>query len=280
VSWAPRTLARAWLVASGVLLASQWLVAAPGSSEAKVGPARGTLLIVGGGSMAKLWPVFIELAGGNDAPIVVIPTASETIDAEDRTLATLRALGARHVTQLHTRDPKVADTEEFTTPLRTARAVWFTGGRQWRLADAYLRTRTQREIVALLERGGVVGGSSAGATIQGSYLVRGAPSGNAIMMSPGHEEGLALLRNTAIDQHVNTRGRADDLRPVLKAHPALLGIGLDESTALIVRGDACEIIGAGKARFFASPDGAMVELVAGGRYDFAARREITATAAQ
>jgi cyanophycinase len=147
--------------------------------ETKVGPARGTLLIVGGGTMTKLWNVFIELAGGKGAEIVVIPTANETVEGEDRTLAMLRGLGATHVTQLHTRDPKVADTEEFIAPLRTARAVWFTGGRQWRLADAYLRTRTHREIVALLERGGVVGGSSAGATIQGSYLVRGAPSGNA-----------------------------------------------------------------------------------------------------
>jgi cyanophycinase len=266
-------------MAAGVLaIASQ--AAETAKPEAKVGPAKGTLLIVGGGSMTKLWATFLELAGGKDAPIVVIPTAGETVEGEDRTLATLRALGATHVTQLHTRDPKVADTEEFVAPLRTARAVWFVGGRQWRLADSYLRTRTQREIVALLERGGVVGGSSAGATIQGSYLVRGAPSGNTVMMSPGHEEGLAFLRNSAIDQHVNTRGRSDDIRVVLKAHPALLGIGLDEATAMIVRGDACEIVGAGKARFFATPDGAPVELTAGGRYDLAARREAAATATQ
>jgi cyanophycinase-like exopeptidase len=100
------------------------------------------------------------------------------------------------------------------------------------------------------------------------------------MMSPGHEEGLALLRNAAIDQHVNTRSRADDIRLVLKSHPTLLGIGLDESTAMIVRGDVCEIVGAGKARFFGTPEGAAVELLAGGRYDLAARREIGATAAQ
>jgi cyanophycinase len=254
------------------------MIGAP-AADTKVGPARGTLLIVGGGSMTHLWPVFLELAGGKDAAIVVIPTANEPVAPEDRTLAMLRALGATQVTQLHTRDPKVADTEEFTAPLRTARAVWFTGGRQWRLADSYLRTRTQREIVAVLERGGVVGGSSAGATIQGSYLVRGAPSGNTIMMSPGHEEGFALLRNSAIDQHANTRGRAEDLRPVLKAHPALLGIALDEATALIVRGDACEIVGAGKARFFATPDAPALELGASGRYDLAGRREATAAAA-
>jgi cyanophycinase len=62
-------------------------------------------------------------------------------------------------------------------------------------------------MAVLLERGGVVGGSSAGATIQGSYMVRGAPEGNQIMMAPGHEEGFGFLRASAIDQHVTTRGR-------------------------------------------------------------------------
>jgi len=110
---------------------------APVRGETQVRPVRGTLLIVGGGSMAKLWPEFLALAGGRDAAIVVIPTADETVTADERSVAALRALGATRVTQLHTRDPKVADTEEFVAPLRTARAVWITGGRQWRLADAY-----------------------------------------------------------------------------------------------------------------------------------------------
>ncbi|MCX6952985.1 MAG: peptidase S51, partial [Verrucomicrobia bacterium] len=76
---------------------------------------------------------------------------------------------------------------------------------------------------------------------------------------------------TAIDQHVNTRERADDLRPVLKKHPALLGIALDEATAIVVTGDRCQVAGAGKVRFFASPDAPAVELTAGAAYDLAAR---------
>jgi len=131
-----------------------------------------------------------------------------------------------------------------------------------------------RELFAVLERGGVIGGSSAGATIQGSYLVRGAPEGNRIMMAPGHEEGFGFLRDAAIDQHVNTRGRAEDLRPVLQKHRRLLGIALDEATALIVRGDVCAIVGAGTARFFAAPEAPALELVTGARYDLAARRAL------
>lgn len=247
-------------------------------AEPRVGPPQGKLLVVGGGRMGNLWSVFLEMAGGKDAPIVVIPTANQTVEGTDQAVAALRALGAEHVTQLHTRDRALADAEEFTAPLRRARAVWLTGGRQWRLADAYLGTRTQQEIFAVLARGGVVGGSSAGASIQASYLVRGAPEGNNIMMAPGHEEGFALLRGTAIDQHVNTRERATDLVPVLKKYPGLLGIALDEATAIIVTGDRCEVAGVGRARFFASAETPPVELTAGARYDLAGRKELGAAA--
>lgn len=267
--------AAARLPADAVVPAEASVAASP-SETTQVGPSRGTLMIVGGGGMTKLWPAFLALAGGKDAPIVVIPTASETVTAEESAVAALRALGATHVTQLHTRDRAVADSEEFVAPLRTARAVWISGGRQWRLADAYLRTRTLRELFAVLDRGGVIGGSSAGASIQASYLVRGAPEGNRIMMARGHEEGFGFLRNSAIDQHVNTRTRSEDLRPVLQRYRTLLGIGLDEATAMIVRRDTCEIMGAGTARFFASPDAPAVELTAGGRYDLAARQPISA----
>lgn len=246
--------------------------AAEPSPAPRVGPPAGTLLIVGGGSMGGLWDVFLGLAGGREAAIVVIPTAATTVEGEDAVLAVLRARGASKVTQLHTRDRAVAETDEFCAPLRSARGVWITGGRQWRLADAYLDTRVQRELEAVLARGGVIGGSSAGATIQGSYLVRGSPRDNRIMMSPGHERGFAFLRTSAIDQHVNTRGRAEDLRPVLRAHPRLLGVGLDEATAIIVRGDEAEVKGPGSVRFFPDPEAVPHVLKAGERFDLAARK--------
>jgi len=246
----------------------------PAAPLTRVGPPQGRLLIVGGGNLPRQWARFIELAGGRDAPLVVIPTASANVADPDPAVRALRASGAQHVTQLHTYNRDIADSEEFTAPLRAARGVWITGGRQWRLADAYLGTRTLREIHALLARGGVVGGTSAGASIQASYLVRGATAGNWIVMAPGHEEGFALLRGTAIDQHANTRGRTEDIRPVLKKHPELLGIVLDEATAIVVTGDSCEVVGVGKARFIASPDADPVELSAGAHYDLAARQQL------
>ncbi len=144
---------------------------------------------------------------------------------------------------LHTRDRAEADREEFVAPLKTARGVWFSGGRQWRLVDAYMGTRTQREIESVLSRGGVIGGSSAGATIQGSYLVRGAREGNHIMMAKGYEEGFGYLRGVAIDQHLLVRRRHDDLVDVIEKKPELLGLGLDEPAAIVVQGDRMEVIG-------------------------------------
>jgi hypothetical protein len=127
--------------------------------------------------------------------------------------------------------------------------VWIDGGRQWRLADAYLDTAIEREIKALLARGGVVAGGSAGASIQGSFLVRGAPGtprnpdgDNRIMMSPGHEVGFGLLPNSAIDQHVDARGREEDLDTVITKHPELLGIGINQGAAIVVHGDSFFVV--------------------------------------
>nr|AGD93304.1 cyanophycinase [uncultured bacterium]AGD93309.1 cyanophycinase [uncultured bacterium] len=94
----------------------------------------------------------------------------------------------------------------------------------------------------------IVGGSSAGATIQGDYLVRGAISGSEVVMTPepNHERGFKFLRRTAIDQHINARNRWDDIIPVIKKWPELLGIGLSEATAIIVKGDRFEVMGAWK----------------------------------
>ena len=168
--------------------------------------------------------------------------------------------------------------------LQEATAVWFNGGRQWRLTDAYLNTLTYREFHEVLVRGGVIGGSSAGATIQGSYLVRGAPEGNQIMMSPGHEESFGFLKNSGIDQHIDTRNRWSDLYEVIMAHPELLGIGISESTAIVVTGDVFEVIGRGQVaihdarRTFAYGDTVhYFTLDPGDRFDIVTRQRLAGT---
>jgi cyanophycinase len=212
------------------------------------GPDRGTLIIAGGGNLGpEILGRFITLAGGPGAEIVVIPTADgdAKYGPDCACLGIFKKLGATHLTVLHTLDRKEADSEAFTAPLRRAAAVWFVGGRQWRLADSYLGTRTETEIKALLARGGVAGGTSAGASIQASYMVRGAKSGNGVLMAPGYEQGFGLITGAGVDQHVTARHREGDLDALVAKHPDLLGIGIDQSTAIEVKRDSFKVLGAG-----------------------------------
>ncbi len=137
------------------------------------GPERGALVIVGGGRVGRdILGRLFDLAGGKDAPLVVIPTANgqDEYPADWSGLKVFKDYGATNITVLHTKDRTVADSDAFVRPLTTAKIVWFVGGRQWRLVDAYAHTRTQREVERVLERDGVVAGSSAGASILSSYL--------------------------------------------------------------------------------------------------------------
>ena len=143
--------------------------------------------------------------------------------------------------------------------------MFFSGGRQWRLADSYLNTRTHAELRALLQRGGVIGGTSAGATIIGSFMVRGDTKGNEKMIGD-HIEGMAFLNNVAVDQHLLRRNRQFDLIPVIEAHPGLLGIGIDEDTAIVVRGDRFDVIGNGYVAIYDNGR----RLDSGGRFYFLA----------
>ena len=135
-----------------------------------LGPANGSLVIVGGGGIPQvIVDRFFEAAGGRDAKLVVVPTAGTGTEYDESTSSVkmFKRAGATNVHLLHTRDPKEADSEEFVAVLSDAKAVWFAGGRQWRLADSYLGTRTEAAFHDVLKRGGVIGGSSAGAVSSG-----------------------------------------------------------------------------------------------------------------
>jgi len=211
--------------------------------------------------------------------IVDVPTAGgDSLYPPDwRGTAGLKRAGARNVLVLHTVDRRLADSDSFAAPLRRAGGVWFEGGRQWHLVDSYAGTRTERGFHEVLARGGVVGGSSAGASILASYLLRGARSGNTIIMAPGYEIGFGFLCGVAIDQHVVARERLRDLADsLLPRHPELLGISEDEGTAWVVQQDQAEIIGRNKAFVYGGserdPGKPFLTLRPGDRYDLAARR--------
>jgi len=206
----------------------------------------GALMIVGGGITPSLRRRFAELAGGADAKIVCVPTALPHGRRSGWCRRFFRQAGVpkSNRTVLHTRNPEKADRASFARPLRTADAVWFTGGRQWRLVEAYAGTRTLAAFHDVLERGGVVGGTSAGASIQGSFLIRGDPKSKTIVVGK-YTEGFGFLPGAAIDQHLRARNRENDLVGVIKERPDLLGLGIDEGTAAVVQGDTLRVVGDG-----------------------------------
>ncbi len=245
---------------------------------------KGSLVIVGGGGMPDaIRRKFIELAGGPDALIVVLPTANpEPLRPGKGEAVIFEKAGARNVHVLRARELKDVEDPKTLELLKKARGIWFGGGRQWRFVDAYEGTKAYDLLHDVLRRGGVIGGGSAGATIQGDYLCRGSPLGNLEMMCEGYERGFGFLPGVAIDQHFSQRKRFADMTALMKAYPQLLGIGIDEATALVVRGHVGEVMGRGKVHFYdatrkpaeGEPD--YVAVGAGERYDLAVRRVLEA----
>jgi cyanophycinase len=274
-----------------IALATPLALVAQGSSPSNapsratstlVGPAHGTVIVVGGGSMGpEIYARFIAAAGGPNALIVDVPTAGgdSVYTQEAPGTRGWKQAGAKNVYVLHTTDRKLADSDSFATILAKAGGVWFEGGRQYHLVDSYAGTKTERGFHEVLARGGVVGGSSAGASILGDFLVRGAPSNNNFIVDdPGYEKGFAFLRGVGIDQHVVARERLPDLADsIIPKYPTLLGISEDEGTAWVVQGDTATIIGRNKAFVYgakgAHDDGKpFLTLYPGDRFNLAERR--------
>jgi cyanophycinase len=240
----------------------------------------GSLVIVGGGGMPpEVTKKFIDLAGGPDALIVVLPTANpDPLPMRLGEGSLFQRAGAKNIKVLPAR--KLADVEAAANLeiLQQAKGIWFGGGRQWRFVDAYEGTKALDAFRDCLKRGGVIGGSSAGATIQGDYLCRGSPLGNLEMMCEGYERGFAFLPGVGIDQHFTQRQRFADMNALVKKYPQLLGIGIDESTAIIVEGHTAEVLGKNQVHFYArrrpsdngQPD--HESLKAGEKYDLKERK--------
>jgi cyanophycinase len=184
-------------------------------------------------------------------------------------------LGVSEVTVLHSLDRTTSDSDRFVEPLRNATGVWILGGFPERMVYSYLGTRTERAIHELLDRGGVVGGESAGAMIQASWLDTTdegfTPEIRALIQTYGRG-GFGLLTRSAVFPHFDKRGSAEAVK-FSAEYPDQLAIGIDEETALIVKGDRVEVIGQGTVSIYDGKrhDSAMaVVLRSGDRYDLGA----------
>ena len=149
--------------------------------------------------------------------------------------------------QLHTLDRSVANDEAFVKPLTEATGVWLSGGDQSRLARVYRGTMVERELRKLHARGGVIGGTSAGASAMSSLMI---VSGNPVAEVG---EGLGLFDYAVIDQHFQNRNRLKRLQGVLEKHSGYLGLGIDEGTAVVVRGGKATVLGTANVRVCLPP---------------------------
>jgi cyanophycinase len=215
----------------------------PNGTTAKA-PA-GWLVIVGGGSMPDaVRNRFLELAGGKNAHLVIIPTAHTKADHLE-TMASYpywKAQKVASVAFLHTRNHDEANDPKFVKPLTEATGVWFPGGDQSMLVAPYRDSLVERELHRLLARGGVIGGTSAGASAMSRLMVVG---GNPLAQVG---TGFGLLPEVVIDQHFHNRNRLPRLLSILTRYPQYLGLGIDEETAVVMHGGQATILGNANVR--------------------------------
>jgi len=200
---------------------------------------KGKLIIIGGGSIPdSLFEFFAAHCGGKDQPVVYIPTATsdEKYIQEGGHLEKFTSRGFTNLSTIHTRDKVNADAAENIALMRKAKGIFFGGGDQDLIAEAYGNTQLYKD------RGGVIMGTSAGATIMGALLVGGDARKDLTKKFP-FQPAFSFIQNVDIDQHVLVRNRQFDLIPVIETYPTHLGVGIDESTAIIVEGNQFKVWG-------------------------------------
>jgi cyanophycinase len=207
----------------------------------------GSLVLCGGGRPYNddVLDAFWQLAGGEKARIVVVPTAHPDMDSPAKVAGRIGLVsapwtkrGAASVTVRHTLSPDEANSQEFAAPLTEATGVWLGGGDQSRLLAAYRDTLFHREMLALLKRGGVIGGSSAGTAVQSEVTIVGQRDQQTLV-----ERGFNFLPGAVVDQHFIARSRQARLERVVRQHRSLVGMGVDEYTALIIHGNEFSVVG-------------------------------------
>ena len=222
------------------------LIAQPSIAQQEAFPFKGKLIVIGGGDILDtMYNLFAKEIGGKDQPIVYIPTATDDepwIQAGQH-LVKFTSRGFTNLTTVHTRDKQKANDPVFIDRIRKAKGVFIGGGDQANIANAFLGTAVHQELFALLNRGGIIMGTSAGATIMGDVMITGWEQRKAPNVLHTYPTGLAFMKNTSIDQHVLVRNRQFDLIPVLEANSNILGMALDEATAAYVNRDSIQVIG-------------------------------------
>lgn len=228
--------------------------------------SRGNLLLIGGGEKPdNVMKKFVELAGGPDAPIIVIPTASGEPDTGEYYEKLFReGHHCTDVTVLPIRTKNDASEAQWIAAAKRARGIFFAGGDQVRILNAFAGTPVLAAMRNAYDTGAVIGGTSAGTACQSKLMITG-EGDFKVVRSRAVEiwDGLGFLdERVIVDQHFIVRQRQNRLISVLLEHPDLLGIGVDEETAIWVRPDnTFEVLGERSVMVF-DPAGSEVQRTA------------------
>ena len=246
------------------------VVLAAAAALAQAPQPSGDLILIGGGDKPdEAMRKFVELAGGPQSPIVLIPTASRDRKTRAGYAKQFREeLGCTALTVLDIKTREDAVRPDFVEAVAKARGIFFGGGDQVRITTALLDTPVGKAIADAFARGAVVGGTSAGTACQSGPMITGEGDftvirANAVELKPG----FGFFRGVIVDQHFIARQRSNRLISVILEHPDLLGVGVDEDTAVWVRPDGTfRVIGKGSVMVI-DPGGASIRrgVEAGGR---------------
>ncbi|HVN31728.1 MAG TPA: cyanophycinase [Thermoanaerobaculaceae bacterium] len=213
-----------------------WAAAAIAQAPA----TRGHLVLIGGGEKPpEAMRKFVELAGGPQALIVAIPTASTEPDTGSYYVKLFKEeYGCANVVALEIKRKAEAMRADYAEIARKATGVFFGGGDQIRITNALLGTPVGAAIADAFSRGAVIGGTSAGTACQSDPMITGEGDFKVIRANSVELwQGLGFFRGVVVDQHFIARQRSNRLLSVILAHPDLLGVGVDEDTAIWVRPD-------------------------------------------
>jgi cyanophycinase len=211
--------------------------------------SQGPLIIIGGhedkeGRRVILKEVARRVNGGK---LVIATVASHKPEGYfDSYLEGFKNLGVGELVELYVNDRAETHDPELLKVFDGAAGVFFTGGDQLRLSSQIGDTEIERRVRAIWESGGLIAGTSAGASVMSETMLVSGASGEShrigdLRMAPG----LGLVRDAVIDQHFAERGRFGRLLGAVAHNPRVLGIGVDEDTAMVLENDAFTVIGSG-----------------------------------
>lgn len=211
-------------------------------TQAKLDRSKGTLLLCGGGKLPdSILDTFCEKGNASRGRLVLIPTASPRSDEGDYSpwLDLWVKKGWKDVKVVHAHDRKTAMQDGFGVELQEAQAVWIGGGDQSRLSQRYCGTEFLQRLLDWFHRGGVLGGTSAGAAVMSARMITGGVD------DPEFGEGFGVLPTVIIDQHFAQKNRIGRLTKAVMQSKDVIGVGIDECTGLLIEGTTTKIIGAG-----------------------------------